>query len=292
MTQPSTGRPPATAPPGTAPAVTVPPVTVPPVTQPIGELTSPLRGRRALVVGGDGDIGSAISAGLAADGADVAVAGIEAAAAARLADRLSTADNRTAGYRVDITDQASVDDLVGAVAAAWGGIDVLVNCAGMLKVNAAEDFDASDWRAVVDLNLTGAFLLSQAVGRNMIKNAEGGRIVHLSSVRGSIGLAIGGWAAYGASKAGLHLLIKQLATEWGRHQISVNGVASGFVRAGVSAKALEHEGFAAMVAARTPLGRVAEIQEVANTAIYLAGPRSSFITGQVLFVDGGLTASQ
>ncbi len=287
MTEPSTGRPPATAPPVTAPALTVPPVT-----QPIGELTSPLRGRRALVVGGDGDIGSAISAGLAADGADVAVAGIEAAPAARLAGQLSTADNRTAGYRVDITDQASVDDLVGAVASAWGGIDVLVNCAGMLRVNAAEDFDASDWRAVVDLNLTGAFLLTQAVGRNMIKNAGGGRIVHLSSVRGSIGLAIGGWAAYGASKAGLHLLIKQLATEWGRHQISVNGVASGFVRAGVSAKALENEGFAAMVAARTPLGRVAEIQEVANTAVYLAGPRSSFITGQVLFVDGGLTASQ
>jgi NAD(P)-dependent dehydrogenase (short-subunit alcohol dehydrogenase family) len=260
--------------------------------QPINEMTSPLRGRRALVAGGDGDLGSAISAGLAADGADVAIAGIDGDSASRLADRLSTGQNRTAGYQVDVTDQDGVDDLVGRIASAWGGIDVLVNCVGILKLNAAEDFDVADWRGVVDTNLTGAFLLSQAVGRNMIKNGEGGRMVHLSSVRGSIGLAIGGWSAYGASKAGLHLLIKQLATEWGKHQISVNGVAAGFVRAGVSARALENEGFQNMVAARTPLGRVAEIQEVANTAVYLAGPRSEFITGQILFVDGGLTASQ
>jgi NAD(P)-dependent dehydrogenase (short-subunit alcohol dehydrogenase family) len=262
------------------------------MTQSINETTSPLRGRRALVAGGDGDIGSVISAGLAADGADVAIAGIDGDSASQLADRLSTGQNRTAGYQADITDQSSVNDLVDSIAGSWGGIDVLVNCAGMLKVNAAEDFDVADWRAVVDLNLTGAFLLSQAVGRNMIKNGSGGRIVHLSSVRGSIGLGIGGWSAYGASKAGLHLLIKQLATEWGKHQISVNGVASGFVRAGVSAKALENEGFQNMVAARTPLGRVAEIHEVASAVSYLAGPRSEFVTGQILFVDGGLTASQ
>jgi NAD(P)-dependent dehydrogenase (short-subunit alcohol dehydrogenase family) len=262
------------------------------MSQAIGEMTRPLRGRRTLIAGGDGEIGSVISASLAADGADVAIAGLDGDSATALAESLANGENRTTGYEADITDRDSVDGLVEKITDAWGGIDVLVNCVGILKVNTAEDFDAEDWRTVVDINLTGAFLLSQAVGRAMIKNGEGGRIVHLSSVRGSIGLAIGGFTAYGASKAGLHLLIKQLAAEWGRHQISVNGVGAGFVRTALSAAALQNPDFANMVAARTPLGRVAEIQEVANAAVYFAGPRSQFITGQILYVDGGLTASQ
>lgn len=262
------------------------------MSQPLAEMSKPLQGRRALVVGGDGDIGSAVSAGLAADGADVAIASLDRGGAVALADRLSTTGVRTAGYHLDITEPDSINALVEQLVASWGGLDVLVNCAGILKVDAAENFDAATWRQVVDVNLTGAFLVSQGAGRIMIKNSEGGRIVHLSSVRATVGLAIGGFTAYGASKAGVHLLIKQLAGEWGRYRISVNGVAAGFVRTGLSAKALEDDTFSAMVTARTPLGRVAEIQEIANAAVYLAGPRSSFITGQVLAVDGGLSATQ
>jgi NAD(P)-dependent dehydrogenase (short-subunit alcohol dehydrogenase family) len=258
----------------------------------IGELNKPLTGKRALIAGGDGEIGSVISAGLAADGADVAIAGLEKESCQALADRLATGENRTAGYAFDTTDADSVAGLVDDLTQEWGGIDILVNCVGILKINLAENFDAAEWRSVVDINLTGAFLLSQAVGRAMIKGGEGGRIVHMTSVRGLIGLQLGGFAAYGASKAGLHLLIKQLASEWGKHQISINGVGAGFVRTALSEAALQNPDFANMVADRTPLGRVAEIQEVANTAIYLAGPRSSFITGQILYVDGGLSASQ
>ena len=248
--------------------------------------------RRALVVGGDGEIGSAISAGLVAEGADVAIASIDPRAARELAERLSGNGGRTAAYEMDITDPESVASVVDDVQASWGGIDVLVNCAGLLRASSAEDFTPDDWRAVVDVNLTGAFLVSQAVARLMIKNGEGGRMVHLSSVRAMTGLALGGFVAYGASKAGVHLLIKQLATEWGRHGIAVNGVAAGFVRSALSAQAMDSGPFAAMVAARTPLGRVAEVAEIADAALFLAGPRSSFVNGQVLVVDGGLSASQ
>jgi NAD(P)-dependent dehydrogenase (short-subunit alcohol dehydrogenase family) len=251
-----------------------------------------LRGRRALVAGGYGEIGSVISARLAAAGADVAIIGLEEDPAVKLAERLANGSNRTAGYQIDVTEREAVDRLVEEVVGLFGGLDILINCTGVLKVAPAEDFSEADWRTVIDTNLMGAFWLSQSVGRVMIKSGEGGKIVHLSSVRGSVGLAMGGFTAYGASKAGVHLLTKQLAAEWGRHQISVNSVAAGFVRTKLSANAIQDEGLNQMVAARTPLGRVAEVQEIANAAVYLATDQSGFITGQVLYVDGGLTATQ
>ena len=166
-----------------------------------------------------------------------------------------------------------------------------MNSVGILSVGPSDQFADEEFRKVVDINLTGALLLSQAAGKLMIAGG-GGRIVHLTSVRAILGLNIGGWSAYGASKAGVHLLIKQLATEWGPHQISVNAVGSGFVRTALNAALMENQDFASMVAARTPLGRIAELQEVANATAYLASPRSSFITGQIVYVDGGLSASQ
>lgn len=252
--------------------------------------TAGWRGRRVLVAGGDGEIGRVICADLAAKGADIAIASIDAEAAEKLAVSLANGGNRVAAHQADITDQDEAAGLASRIAEQWGGIDVLINCAGIMRVSPALDFTAVDWRAVVETNLNAAFFISQAVGRVMISAGTGGRMVHLSSVRGTVGLAIGGFAAYGTSKAGLHLLVKQLAAEWGQHQISVNAVAAGFVRSSLSSAA--GQGFQAMVAARTPLGRVAEIQEVAAAASYLAGPDSSFITGQVLAVDGGLTATQ
>lgn len=250
-----------------------------------------LAGRRALVAGGDGEIGRVICAQLAGEGADVAVASIDGDAAAELAKTLSDGGNRTAGFQADITDQAAAADLAQRVSDLWGGVDVLVNCAGIMRVSPAEEFDAADWRAVLETNLTGAFFISQACGRIMIKNG-GGRIVHLSSVRAAVGLALGGFAAYGASKAGLHLLVKQLAAEWGKHQVSVNAVGAGFVRTALSAAAMPDPGLLKMIVDRTPLGRVADASEVADAVVYLAGPRSGFITGQILYVDGGLTATQ
>jgi NAD(P)-dependent dehydrogenase (short-subunit alcohol dehydrogenase family) len=250
-----------------------------------------LDGKSALIVGGYGGIGKITCELFARHGAAVAIAGRSAEKAKALAGQLTASGFKATGLRVDVKDKASVEACVAAAVRELGGLDIVVNLSSINNEGKAEDLGAAEWQETIDINLTGAFFLSQAAAKVMIPAGKGGRIIHYSSTRSEAGSARRGFAAYGASKAGLNLLIKQMGTEWARHKITVNGVAPGFV-----ATELTHDGamdpkFMNMMLARIPFGRLGEPMEMAGPTLFLASPAASFITGQILFVDGGVLAS-
>lgn len=245
-----------------------------------------LDGRKALVVGGYGGIGVPTVRLLSAQGAAVAVAGRSLDKAKALAADLPNG----AAVRIDVTDHASVDAGVAEAVSVLGGLDVLVNMAGTLTEGPASDMGDDVWRSVLASNLDGAFWLSQAAGRHMLE-AGGGRIIHFSSVR-SVSGGRRGFVAYAAAKAGLNNMVRQLATEWGPRGITVNAVAPGFVKTDIVESVQQDENFMRMVLMRIPMGRMAEPVEIAGAVGWLASPAASFVNGQVVFVDGGVTASQ
>jgi NAD(P)-dependent dehydrogenase (short-subunit alcohol dehydrogenase family) len=250
-----------------------------------------LDGKRVILVGGYGGIGEVTSRLFADYGAEVAIAGRSEEKAKTLAEELSGDGHRAVGLRVDLADRDSARELVSGCVAQLGGIDVLVNLAGIDLDAPAAEFDPDEWRSVIDVNLSGAFWLSQAAGEAMIDAGRGGRIIHYSTTRSVAGGAQRGFAAYAASKAGLNGLIRQLATEWGKHRITVNGIAPGFVPTELVQDAAGNEMFMTMMLRRIPFGRFGEPLELASATLFLASPAASFMTGQIIFVDGGVTAS-
>lgn len=248
-----------------------------------------LGGSTALVTGGGTGLGRAIAIALAAHGADVAVT--ELPGKTELADRtaqdIRSLGRRAAAIALDVTDLRSVGSLVPAVLDQLGHLDILVNNAGLNIQRHALEVSEEDWDRVLDVNLKGLFFCSQAVGRHMVANG-GGRIVNIASQMGLVGY----WrrAAYCSSKAGVVNLTRVLAIEWAQHGITVNAIAPTFVLTPLTEPMFEDAAFKADVLSRIPLGRLAEPDDVANAAVYLASPAAKMITGQTLAVDGGWTA--
>ena len=249
-----------------------------------------LDGKVALVAGGAGGIGSAVSEGFAGFGATAVICGQTGNKVEKLVDNIQSDGGKAWGAQLDITDIAQVKRFVSDVVNRFGKIDVLINCVGTQIEAPAEDYQEEDWDRVVSLNLKAAFFLSQSVAREQIPRG-GGKHIHISSVRSLLGIHRG-FIGYCSSKGGMNLMIKQLATEWAKHRITVNGIAPTFIRTELVKPYLDDPDFYNPLVARIPLGRVGEPIDIAGLAIYLAAPASDFITGQIIFADGGVTACQ
>ncbi|VAW14473.1 3-oxoacyl-[acyl-carrier protein] reductase [hydrothermal vent metagenome] len=249
------------------------------------DLNFSLAGKVALITGGSTGIGAAIADAFAQKGANIAIVGRNEKAATDKAAALADAGGKARAFACDVARNDEVAAMVAAVHAAFGRIDILVNNAGVATLAPAEDLDLDDWQKTLDVNLTGSFLIAQAVGRLMIK-AGGGKIINISSQAGSV--AIAEHIAYCASKFALIGVTKTLALEWGRHGITVNSISPTVVLTDLGRKAWAGEKGEAMKAL-IPTGRFAEPQEVAAAAVFLASNGADMINGADLVVDGGYT---
>jgi len=242
-----------------------------------------LTGEVALVTGASRGIGADIAATLAAAGATVVGTATSAAGAAAITERLQAAGHRGRGVVLDVSREADIAAVHKDVEATEGAVTVLVNNAGITRDNLVMRMKGEEWDAVIATNLSGAFHLSRAVLRGMLK-ARRGRIVNIASVVGTMGNA--GQANYAAAKAGLAGLSKSLAREVGSRGITVNVVAPGFIATDMTA-ALTEEQRQAMLA-QIPLQRLGTTQDVANAVLFLASPAGAYVTGETLHVNGGM----
>jgi NAD(P)-dependent dehydrogenase (short-subunit alcohol dehydrogenase family) len=251
-----------------------------------------LAGQVAYVPGGYGGLGEAIAWGLARQGAKVAVSGRDAKKAQALAAALRRAGGEAMGLAMDARKVASIRKSVDAVAKAFGRIDILVNCIGIQIEQPIAEVTEESFDRVYAVNLKAAMFVAQAVARHQVAGKHGGRQVHLLSVRAQLGLRNRGYSAYCATKGGLAMLVKQHALELAPNNITVNGVAPTFVYTEMIRHVIENPTFHKNLLQRIPLGRIAEPKDIVAPVLFFCSPGGSFTTGQVLYVDGGITASQ
>jgi gluconate 5-dehydrogenase len=247
-----------------------------------------LDGRVALVTGSSAGIGQAILKGLAEAGATAIVNGRDPAKLATAARLLRDAGHTAFEAAFDVTDPAATRRAVDRAVAQAGPIDILVNNAGIQRRTPLEDFPEETWREVLATNLDSVFYVSKAVVQHMIPRRRGS-IINICSVMSE--LARPTVVPYTASKGGVKMLTKGMATDWGKYAIRVNGIGPGYFRTELNAALVADAKFSGWIESRTPLGRWGDLDELVGAAVFLASDASSFVTGHILYVDGGMTSS-
>jgi NAD(P)-dependent dehydrogenase (short-subunit alcohol dehydrogenase family) len=247
-----------------------------------------LGSKTAVVTGGTSGIGLALARGLANSGANVVATGRRAELVESVASEIRGLGRRTLAQPCDVTDRASLESLLREVEREIGGVDILVNCAGIAARSPTLEVNEAEWNRIMDTNLTGTLRACQLFGRGMIERKYG-RIINIASLSALLGLFE--VAAYGASKSGVAALTKSLAVEWAPHGVCVNAIVPGVFRTELNAALLDGTARGSEFLMRTPMRRFGQIGELVGAAVFLASDAASFITGSLLAVDGGFLAS-
>lgn len=249
-----------------------------------------LTGKVAVVTGAGGTLGHALCKGLAAYGANIAGWDIKTDIMSDMVAEVEGIGVKATASAVDVTSDESVKTAMEQVIKDFGKVNIMVTVAGTAgNRQPAETFDIDEWQKVMNVNVRGTMLCAKYAGAEYIKQGDGGKVITIGSVRGYLGHP-GGYAAYGTSKGAVHLLTKQLATEWAKYKINVNAIAPSIFWTPLTQQVRDNPEMVKIFMARIPLGRAAELDDFVGACVYLASPASDYVTGVILSVDGGAVA--
>ncbi len=244
-----------------------------------------LSGKTALITGSSRGIGFTIAEGLGEAGATIVANGVDEQRLNEAVKSLCEKGIKAYGYAFDVTRPAQIKQKVQAIENQVGPIDILVNNAGIQIRGSLEDFDEDDWRRIIDVNLTGMFLTTKYVIKSMIKR-KSGKIINICSLQSE--LARPTIAPYAASKGGVKMLTRAMATEWGKYNIQVNGLGPGYIITDITKPLVEDKKFSSWLCERTPAGRWGNPCDLVGGAIFLASKASDYVNGHILYIDGGM----
>jgi gluconate 5-dehydrogenase len=243
----------------------------------------------SLVTGGSKGIGFGIAKALAEAGADVVLVARNEADLELAGESLVHTDRRVRTYSFDMSAVEEIDGMFAGVVKDTGGIDILVNNAGGTRRGPAETLATADWNFVINLNMTATFTLCQSFAKERIKSGRQGKIINIASLMSETVREDN--APYAASKGGIRQLTKALAVDWAKHRINVNAIGPGFIQTDLTRQLWESEEFNKWLEWKTPWGRWGSPEDLGNAAVYLASAASDFVTGHILYVDGGLLST-
>lgn len=247
-----------------------------------------LNGKTAVITGGTSGIGRALSLGLADAGADVIATARRKEQVDSTASEIEARGRKTLRIQSDVCDRVSLESLAKSALQAFGKVDILINCAGIIRRTPTLDLTEEEWNSILNTNLTGTLRACQVFGKYMIERGYG-RIINIASLNSFVALTE--VAAYAASKAAIASLTRSLAVEWSKKGVTVNAIAPGVFRTELNQKLLDSTPRGQELLMRTPMGRFGKTEELIGAAVFLASDGASFVTGQTLPVDGGFLAS-